>query len=43
MMVNNEWAKLLTITKFSRCWRVNSVSSVKLVIPIIPFIGVLSN
>jgi hypothetical protein len=41
MMVNKDEAKLETIIKFSLCCLVNSDSSVKTVIPIIPFIGVL--
>lgn len=41
MIVNNAPPKLDTIIRFSLCCRVNSDSSVKTVIPMIPFIGVL--
>jgi len=41
MMVSREEAKLETIIRFSRCCRVSSDSSVRTVIPMIPFIGVL--
>lgn len=42
MMVSSEEAKLDTIIKFSLCCLVNSDSSVRTVIPMIPFIGVLN-
>ena len=41
IMVNSDDAKLETIMRFSRCCLVSSDSSVKTVIPMIPFIGVL--
>ena len=40
MMVNSELASVETIIKFSLCCRVSSLSSVSIVIPMIPFIGV---
>lgn len=40
MIRSREVARLETIIKFSRCERVSSVSRVKLVMPMIPFMGV---
>jgi hypothetical protein len=40
IIVNRELAKLDTIIRFSLCCLVNSLSSVKTVIPMIPFMGV---
>ena len=42
MMSNSERAKLWTKSKFSRCDRFKSLSRVSSVIPMIPFMGVLS-
>lgn len=41
MMVKSEEARLETIIKFSLCCLVNSDSSVRTVMPMIPFMGVL--
>ena len=41
IIVNRDDAKLETIIRFSLCCLVNSDSSVRTVIPMIPFMGVL--
>ena len=43
MIVNRDEARLETIIRFSLCCLVNSDSSVRTVIPMIPFMGVLAH
>ena len=43
MINNRERAKLCTKSRFSRCDRLRSLSNVSSVMPMIPFIGVLTN